>query len=523
MRSSTGKVRLLSRASTRKRILRRLASAIVAVIVLPSTLELQTSRESAALELASSGRSYRFVDITRKVGIPVTRTRSWGATFVDYDNNGWPDALVGRHLDRAWFLTNNEGMFRRRRIHDLRDPPGDRILYDRHSCAWGEANGDGRLDLYCVSGAQRGRGTGPNQLLIQRRNGDLVNRTNRYGLTDLYGRGRSVNWLDFNRDGRLDIFVGNENRPSHPNVMFKRVGRRHYVRARVGVGAELATKSSSWADWNRDGKADLLVLVSGQRGAVAYRSVGGRFKSVAMAGITGRRWLSGTWGDYNGDGWPDLAAVAEGRLVVFRNRRGSFSPAYSLRLSEGRVGAWFDAENDGDLDLFVVQGSPSNSGGNNRPDFLIVRDHRGFRPVRRRMIRGPRRGGGDSVATADYDRDGRVDLLITNGYVRARGRVQLLRNRTASGHRIAVELVGGRRNPFALGTRVHVRTDRLSYWREVTDGASFRSQSEVNPVHLGIGRAGGARLRVRWPGGAKSCLRARAGARIRVVRRGHPC
>jgi enediyne biosynthesis protein E4 len=127
------------------------------------------------------------------------------------------------------------------------------------------------------------------------------------------------------------------------------------------------------------------------------------------------------------------------------------------------------------------------------------------------------------VATADYDRDGRVDLLITNGYKDAQGRIELLRNRTASGHWIAVELVGGRRNPFALGARVHVRTDRLSYWREVTDGASFRSQSEVNPVHLGIGRARVARVRVRWPGGAESCFRAPAGARIRVDRRDHPC
>jgi hypothetical protein len=244
---------------------------------------------------------------------------------------------------------------------------------------------------------------------------------------------------------------------------------------------------------------------------------------VSIPGITGRGWLAGTWGDYNGDGWPDLAAVSADRLLVLRNERGSFRPAYSQRLSRGRAAAWFDAENDGDLDLFLVQGSPNLSGGENRPDFLIVKDRGGFRPVRREMFRGPRGGGGDSVATADYDRDGRVDLLVTNGYEKAWGRVELLRNKTESGRWIAVELAGGRRNPLALGARVHVRADRLSYWRDVTDGVSLWSQSEVNPVHLGIRRARVARLRVVWPGSARSCLRVPAGARIRVARGDHPC
>jgi hypothetical protein len=520
MGSSTSNRSVFSLAKTRKHVVRLLI--MIAMPVVMTAIGIQPPHDIDSLKLAAGGRSYRFADVTQHVGIPINRYRSWGATFLDYDDNGWPDALIGRHMTRPWFLTNMDGTFTQRRIHDLADPPGDRTRYDRHSCAWGEANADGRLDLYCVSGAQEGNGTGPNQLLVQTRDGNLVNRASQYGVRDVFGRGRSANWLDFNRDGRLDIFVGNERRLSHPSVMLKRERRRHYARAAVGVADEFATNTSSWADWNRDGRPDLLVFVRGRVGTVAYRNSGRSFRTVRIPGVTGRPWTSGAWGDYNGDGWPDLAAMSEKRLVVLRNERGSFRRAYSLALSEGRVAAWFDAENDGDLDLFLVQGSPRVSGGGNRPDLLVVRDRRGFMPVRREMFEGPRSGGGESVATADYDRDGRVDLLVTNGSGKARERVELLQNRTDAGHWAAVELFGGRRNPLALGARVHVRADGLSYWRQITDGANFRSQSEVNPVHLGLGRARFARVRVVWPGGARSCFRVQAGTRVSVGR-GRSC
>jgi hypothetical protein len=533
MRSSAGKGSIVSLARAREPILRCLAAALVAVIAVsaearveegePSAVGVQAPRDIASFNLPASRRPYRLADVTRSVGIPVTGTRSWGAAFVDYDHNGWPDALVGRHLRRPWFRTNTEGSFAPRRIHDLVDPAGNRTYYDRHSCAWGEASADGRPDLFYASGAQKGKGTGPNQLLIQTSNGDLVNRANRYGVTDLLGRGRSANWLDFNRDGRLDLLVGNERRPSHPNVMFKRGRGRHYARAAVGVGAELATTSSSWADWTRDGKADVLVLVQGLSGAVAYRNAGGRYRPVSIPRITGRRWLSGTWGDCNGDGWPDLAAVSADRLLVLRNERGSFRPAYSPKAESGASGGMVRrGERRGPRPLSRA-GLPQPF-GRREPSRLSHRQgSRWLSAGTPRDVSGTQGGGGDSVATADYDRDGRVDLLVTNGYEKAWGRVELLRNKTESGRWIAVELAGGRRNPLALGARVHVRADRLSYWREVTDGVSFWSQSEVNPVHLGLRRARVARLRVVWPGSARSCLRVLAGARIRVARGDHPC
>jgi hypothetical protein len=474
---------------------------------------------AAAIKLAGHGTGGRprFANITREMNVSTQRTRTWGSVVFDYDLDGDADILINRHLGKAYFYENRGSNFKRKRFRGLSGPPRLDRYYDRHSCGWGEANHDGLPDLYCVSGAQKGLGTGPNQLLI-RKGSTFVDRSARFRVTNRRGRGRSLNWLFANRDQALDLFIGNGIREGFPNLLLRR-SRSRFRRVRAGVAQEMNVSASIWADWDRDGDPDLLVIGEGALGTLAYRNTRSGFTPVSLGGVTRRAWLSGAWGDFNGDGRIDLVMVSSTRLEIFTNRRGRLRRVHGMNLTAGRAAAWFDVENDGDLDLFVVR---ARANGTNQKDFFLVREHGEFRTRFGGSFAGPGGGDGDSVSTGDVNGDGRVDLVVTNGTGRSRGRIQLLRNRTSAGNWLTLHLRAGRKNPVGFGARVRVRAGSRFVHRFVTDGVGYRGQSDA-PVHVGLANRKKARIKVWWPNGRSDCFTGSANEHV-VVRKGkHPC
>ena len=488
-----------------------------------------------ALPLA---RRWRAKNVTARVNIAESRTRTFGSSFVDFDRDGDSDLFLNRHWNPAHFYISRGKSFRRS-PEDFVSLPGYRGptpgQVDRHHCQWGEANGDGRPDLYCTVGAEMGRGKGPNQL-VMRRKGRFVDRARRFGVVNRYGRGRSVSWVDFDSDGDLDLFVANDKRSGYPNVMFEN-RRRGFRRVGVGLDSEMKSLSSTWADWDGDGDPDLVVTRGsiagwGRLNPVAYRNDQGRFARVRIRGVTDRPWKSIAWADHNDDSRVDLVAVRGRRVAIMTNTGDGFRTEFARDLARGRSVAWFDGDNDGDLDAFAVQGATGTAvaPGPNRPDLLLVHRERGFRMLKDPAFRGPRKGNGETVSASDYDRDGKVDLFVTNGNNPSgwKGRSTLLRNtllrNTSDTQRwAALDLYGGRRNPLGFGARVEVQVGDRTYWRFLTDGAGYKSQSEVSYVHLGLGRARSGRAFIDWGRGRPDCVRVRA-RRIKKVRRGaSPC
>ncbi len=354
-------------------------------------------------------------------------SETWGDNLVfDKNDDGNPDVLLSFHLQK-WeiWLGRERGGF-----------TFDQALTktDRHNCAAADFGGpdgtppDGREDLYCVRGANRGTANDKkNALLIQQADGGFVNAVDSWGAADPSGRGRTVSILDIRGDARPSLFVGNAKAIVHPSEdrVFENEGGQFVERHTDRLPSEQNTACSATGDFDHDGRQDFLSCsfslrlyqnLTAEGEPVSYRDV------AAGQGLpAGRRQDAGLV-DLNNDGWRDLVIVSNDALVVRLNRRSSphFSHIdFSFPLSVGVSFCSGRANGDTAADLLVVQGLKSDTDTLQRQDWMLINDGSGKRfralPVPQPSVKNRRNGNGDTcTAIPGYDGN-RAAWTINNG------------------------------------------------------------------------------------------------------------
>ncbi len=495
-----------------------------------------------------------------------------GVAFLDYDNDGWLDLLVlnGTRLEGAppgatnrLYRNNRDGTFT-----DVTEKAGLARTGWASAVTVGDYDNDGFDDLFITY-------YGHNVLYHNNGDGTFTDVTARAGLRqDAPRYGSGCTWLDYDRDGRLDLFVAYyldttlEKLPrpgENPDCRWKGVpvncGPRGlppgYVQllhnngdgtfTDVSRAAGLTAASGAYpmtavaADYDNDGWPDVYVACDSTPSWLFRNQHDGTFRQeglergVALSedGLE-QAGMGVAVGDYDLDGSLDILKThfSDDTNVLYRNDGKGYFNDVTIRAGLGvetRYVGWgagiVDLDNDGFPDLFVVTGSVYPEVERTLPAYPFRTPRLVFRNLGDGRFEELIEEAGPGVAAqhpsrgcafGDFDNDGDVDVVVMN----MNEPPSLLRNDVSGGgHWLKVLLVGVKSNRSAIGARVVARYGGRTQAQEVLAQSSFYSVSDRR-LHFGLGTATSAELTVRWPSGTAERIGDVAADQLVVVREG---
>ena len=332
------------------------------------------------------------------------------AVWCDYDGDGNLDVLVSGWNDTTYITRiyhNVDGAYA-----DIQAPIAG--LGTEHGVAWGDFDNDGDYDL-ALTGRLDTLGMQPVAKIYRNDGGSFVD----IDAPLMQLNGGSVTWVDYDKDGDLDLFVcGSPDAGRTFNSKLYRNDNGVFTEVNAGFVGVWAS-SAVWGDYNNDGYPDLLLTGYGTEGSISriYRNDGNDVFTNIWAYIVPA--VSGTsaWCDYNNDGYLDIivSGLSYGGPVtkIYRNTGdGNFVDIGANIIQVGVSSlAWGDFDNDGYPDLAISGCVDAN--GHGAVTRIYRNDNGAFVDIGAAI---PNTWYG-SLAWGDYDKDGRLDLLISGGTV----------------------------------------------------------------------------------------------------------
>ncbi|MFN3650829.1 MAG: CRTAC1 family protein [Armatimonadota bacterium] len=464
--------------------------------------------------------------------LTILETAGGGCAFFDFDQDGWPDVILAGPQRAALYRNRGDGTF-----EDVTRKSG--IRSDRYwmGCAVGDYDGDGRPDLFLT-------GYRCSTLYRNQGGGRFADATREAGITGLDWT-LSAAFADINGDGRLDLYVPQYLKFDETTQQICQAGGVKFAcgpelykplqgklllnagggRFRALPPEELRDTGKTWgvvvSDLLESGKP-AIYLANDMMPCDLWTQEGKRWKNVGP--LTGTAYdiqghMQGAMGvdtgDYDNDGRLDLIVTtffAQETSLYRNDGNGLFTvtsgptgigPATMPYVGFGT--AFADLDNDGWLDVVIANGHVRDSveqfdtqQSYRQPLQLFRNDGRRFVECTAsagEAVRSPLVGRG--LSYADYDRDGRLDLLVVD----LEGKALLLRNQSPARQWLSVRLRMPGENRFALGARIELQAGDQKQTREVKTSGSVLSGLDT-AAHFGLGdHEGPVQLRIRWPDG----------------------
>ena len=536
---------------------------------------LLSSVAAAALVAAAGGTAleFSFTDVAHEAGLTAVtvyggqktnkfllETTGCGVAMFDYDNDGFIDLFFPNGSTLEGFPRGQEPtshLYRNRGDGTFEDTTAKAGLalpgWGQAACA-GDYDNDGYDDLYVTFWGQ-------NRLFRNQRDGTFTDVTSRAGLTTKTRWGAGCAFIDFDRDGLLDLFAANYidfDMKSAPvpesglcrykgvpvacgppglaggkNLLYRNLGGGTFadVSLKAGITAADGTYGLgvSTLDFDDDGWTDLYVANDSNPSTLYRNRRDGTFEDIAIrAGCAysqdgkPQAGMGLAMGDYDRNGTIDIFKTnfAGDTSTLYANTGSGLCEDRTFASGIGINTRWLgwgvafvDLDQDGWLDLFLVNGhvypevEQLKTEAGYRQRKVVYRSLRNgrFEDVTERLgepVTIPRAGRG--AAFGDFDNDGDVDVAVNN--VHDTPNLYRLESPAARAW-TQLKLVGTASNRSAIGARVRIVAGGATLVREVRGGGSYYSQNDLR-VQAGLGEATGIdRVEVRWPNGGEEVWR----------------
>lgn len=517
---------------------------------------------------APSGRPFNahFIDVAASAGLHeqtiyggleskkyILESTGCGCAFIDYDNDGWMDIflLCGTRLEGAppeatnrLYKNNRDGTFT-----DVTVKAGLQAVGWACGVCVGDYNNDGFDDIFCTYFGQN---------ILYRNNGDgtFTDATKDAGLLNEHPRwGAGCSFLDFNRDGHLDLFVSNYVRfsfehapvpgantncnwkgipvecgprglPTGHHSLYRNNGDGTFTDVSEQAGIAQATKCYGMtvvaADLDEDGWQDIYVACDSTPSLLFMNNHDGTFREegvvrgVALSDDGEEQAGMGVGvGDYDLDGHLDLFKThfADDANVLYHNDgKGNFDDVTrTSRVGvETRYICWgagiVDLDNDGYPDIFMVTGNVYPEVERKLSQYPNKTPRAVFRNLGNGTFEELMEAAGPGVVAAhcsrgcafgDFDNDGDIDMVIIN----LNENPSLLRNDIRGKQNwIKIKLEGVKSNRSAIGARVLAHYGGKTQAQSVLSQSSFYSCNDFR-LHFGLGKYTSATIEVHWPSG----------------------
>jgi tetratricopeptide (TPR) repeat protein len=471
------------------------------------------------------------------------KSMSGGSIAEDFNNDGYLDIIVSSWASgdkMQYFMNNGDGTFRNSTAGS-----GLGSITGGLNMIQADYDNDGLIDILVLRGAwKRQFGKEPNSLL--RNNGDdtFTDVTIQSGLLSFHPT-QTATWSDFNNDGWLDLFIGNETNPEdktnhHPCELFlsNQDGTFTDIAAKAKCDVVGFVKGVTSGDYNNDGWQDIFIsALDGRRRLLKNNgSTGGQvvFQDVTTQAQldkdTASTFTSWFW-DYNNDGWLDILTVdysferslayyaateklsnagsKSGRILLYRNNQNKTFTNVATEVGLDKVifsmgGNFGDIDNDGFLDIYLGTGNPRYQSLIPNKMFKNVAGEKFADVTSAARVGHLQKGHGVSFADMDNDGDQDIHIQMGGAYPGDSFHNSLFLNPGQNTNNwIGLSLEGKEANRSAIGTRLTITLDengiKRRIYRDINSGGSFGASPLRSEI--GLGRAERIEsLEIRWAG-----------------------